>query len=92
MKRKVKGYEVEYKKSSVEHFLTSGRSSKQFARELRVPDSTLRDWVKKYGELYEKEPANEQEKLECLRKKLAEAQMENGLLKKAVAIFSKSLV
>ena len=92
MKSKMKEYEVEYKKSSVELFLASGKSSKQFARELGVPDSTLRDWVKKYGELYEKEPANDQEKLERLRKKLAEAQMENDLLKKAIAIFSKSLV
>ena len=92
MREKSKEYEIEFKKNSVEIFLGSGKKKAQFVKELGVPESTFSGWVKKYGGLFEKEPINEQEKLERLRKKLAEAQMENDLLKKTIAIFSKQPV
>ena len=55
MKRKVKNYDEEFKKSSVELFFTqlplkqlstgnSDKSQKQFARDLGVSDSTFKGW------------------------------------------------
>ena len=92
MKREVKQYDEEFKKSSVELFFKSGKKQKPFSGELGVSPETFRGWVKKYGEAYEPEPKTDQERLNCLRRKLFEKEMENDLLKKTIAIFCKNLV
>ena len=92
MIRQMKNYDEEFKKSSVELFFNSDKSQKQFSRDLGVSDSTFRGWLKKYGELYEPAPANDQERLDKYSKQLTEMQMENELLKKTIAIFSRNLV
>ena len=101
MKKKVKKYDEDFKKSSVELFLKSGKRQKEFDRELGVISETFRGWIEKYKKDYEPDPKTDQEKLESLRKKLFEKEMENDLLpvfgakpqmKKTIAIFCKSQV
>ena len=92
MKKEVKTYEDEFKKSSIELFYQSGKGQKPFARELGVNGSTFRGWLKKYGKFYEPEPATDRETLNRYRKDLAYAQMENDLLKKTIAIFTRNMV
>ena len=92
MKRKFKKYDEDFKKSSVELFFQSGKRQKPFARELGVVPETFRGWVDKYKELCEPELKTDHEKLNDLRKKLFEKEMENDLLKKTIAIFCKNLV
>ena len=82
MKKKSKRYDEDFKKSSVELFLKSGKRQKEFARELGVISETFRGWLGKYGELCEPEPVTDQERLNQYRRKLMEAEIENQLLKK----------
>ncbi len=89
MSKKVKKYDDDFKKSSVELFLKSGKRQIDFAKELGVSADTLRYWLSKYGKLYETEPATDQDKLKKYQRELFEARMENDLLKKTIAIFSK---
>ena len=90
MRKETKKYDDDFKKSSVELFLKSGKKQIDFAKELGISASTLRYWLSKFGKLYEAEPATDQEKLKKYQRELVEARMENDLLKKAIAIFSKN--
>ncbi len=91
-KKEIKKYDEDFKKSSVELYLRSGKKQRQFARELGVAYETFRGWLNKYAEADKAEPATDKESLDRYRKELMEAKMENELLKKAIAIFSKNLV
>ena len=90
MKKQIKKYDDDFKKSSVELFLKSGKRQIDFAKELGISPDTLRHWLYKFGKLYEAEPVTDQEKLKRYQRELIEARMENDLLKKAIAIFSKN--
>ena len=59
-------------------------------REYGINESTIRGWVKKYGTITTStgETTNNDEILK-LKKELQQVQIENEILKKAVAIFSK---
>lgn len=79
-------YDDDFKRSAVD--MAIRKPKKQVARELGIPESTLRDWCKKYL----KEPIF-QESLEAevkrLRQDKADLLQENEILKKSVAIFLK---
>lgn len=87
----VKQYDEDFKKSSVELFHKSSKGAKSFAKELGVPSSTLRGWLDKYSDIHP-EGISDKDQVAIYRKRLSELQMENELLKKTIAIFSKRLV
>jgi transposase len=96
LKNKLKSYDKEFKLSTVNLYLNSGRSVRQLSNELGIAQSTLSEWVKEYR-LSGKEgfpgkghvrPCDEE--LIKLRKELAIVKEERDILKKAVGIFSLS--
>ncbi len=62
MKKKIRKNDEEFKKSSVELFLKSGKKQKELARELGVISETFRGWLSKYRELCEPEPVRQLKK------------------------------
>lgn len=88
MKRTYKSYDEEYKKTIV-NLYESGKGLSELSREYGVGKSTIESWVKKYKKITTStgEITTNDEVLK-LRKELQKVQMENEILKKAVAIFS----
>lgn len=88
MKRTYKSYDEEYKKTIV-NLYESGKGLSELSREYGVGKSTIESWVKKYQKITTStgEITTNDEILK-LRKELQKVQMENEILKKAVAIFS----
>ena len=68
----------------------NGKKLSELSREYGVNESTIRPWIKKYGTITTStgETTNNDEIIK-LKKKLQEVELENEILKKAVAIFSK---
>ena len=89
MSKTYKSYEEEIKKSLVSLYKNRKKIS-DFSREYGINESTIRPWIKKYGTIITStgEVTNNDEILK-LKKKLHEVELENEILKKAVAIFSK---
>jgi len=85
----------EFKVESVQHALASDKAISQVAQDLGIHENVLRRWIKEYqqdpkqsfpglGKLKDSDEENRQ-----LRKRLADAELERDILKKALAIFSK---
>lgn len=97
MKRERKIYDPAFKKQAVQ--LSHDRSNiSELARELGIEVTMLYKWRKDYEEFGEKsfpgkgnpKQTPEQEKIHELERKLKDAELERDILKKAIAIFSKS--
>lgn len=92
-------YDEEFKHNAVELCRTSGKTTSQIAQDLGINSSMLRRWQRKqakYGErafpgIGKLMPGTElEEENRRLKKELALVQEERDILKKAVAIFSKT--
>ena len=93
-KRKHTMYDREFKIQAVK-LLEEGRSTmSQIAKDLGVNINTLSNWRKKYLTNAEKafegtpELSEEQKRIRELERRLKDQELENQILKKAVAIFS----
>lgn len=91
---KPRTYDTEFKLSSVNLYLSSGRTYEQVSQELGIPVGTLVSWVHNHkkdgadafpGKGHIK-PADAE--LHNLRKELAIVREERDILKKALGIFS----
>ena len=89
-------YSKEFKLEAIQLALSKGDNASAVARDLGVDPGMLNRWIREYkadsqyafpglGKL--KEP---EEKLRQLEKELADTTMERDILKKALAIFSKT--
>lgn len=89
MSKTYKSYDEELKKTLVSLY-ENGKKICDLSREYGINESTIRPWIKKYGTIITStgEVTNNDEILK-LKKKLHEVELENEILKKAVAIFSK---
>jgi len=92
-------YTEEFRRSVVDHLLTSGKSAAQVGREFGVSDSKVRVWKARYGPPA-KPPADplppvpqSPEELarqnQQLRQELLRVTMQRDILKKTMAIFSE---
>jgi len=93
--KKLKQYDAEYKRQTVEYILEQRKSVAQVARELDISANTLHGWVKQYKQktgqevqLDPSQPADERT-LRELQKQIRDLQEENAILKKAMHIFAK---
>ena len=85
----------EFKVESVQYALSCDKPVDQIARDLGIHSNNLRRWIAEY----KKDNQNafpgvgnvkgSQDENYILRKKLADAEMERDILKKALAIFSR---
>lgn len=89
MAKQYKTYDEEYKKTIVSLY-ESGKGISELSREYGVGKSTIDSWIKKYKTITTStgEITNNDEILK-LKKELQQVQLENEILKKAMAIFSK---
>lgn len=89
MKQEHKSYDEDFKKTIV-NLYEAGKRKSELTREYGVSYANVDNWIKKYGTIVTStgEVTNNDEIIK-LKKKLHEAQLENEILKKAVAIFSK---
>ena len=94
MSRTNRKYDEEFKHRAVKLYLESGKSYPVLSEELGVPSATLAGWVNnpRYKEIIST-PAGEIEimdELKKLRKELKDVREERDILKKVVAIFSRT--
>jgi transposase len=88
-------YDKEFKKNAVELALNSGRSIASIARDLGIKSNLIYLWKKNYSEdgnnaFPGKGNLKPEDLLEKQKeKRLRDLEMENAILKKALAIFSK---
>ena len=87
MTKQYKSYDEEFKKTLVSLY-ENGKRLSELSREYGVNESTIRPWIKKYGTIITStgETTTNDEILK-LQKKNRELEIENEILKKAVAIF-----
>lgn len=81
----MKKYDKDFKKEAVKKYL-DGQSVASIARELGVNENTIHKWKK---EIVSHRGENDEDKVR-MRKRILELEMENEILKKAAAIFSRS--
>lgn len=89
MTKEYKSYDEDYKKMIVELY-ESGKKISELSREYGICHANIRNWIKKYQKITTStgEVTNNDEILK-LKKELQQVQLENEILKKAVAIFSQ---
>jgi transposase len=89
-------YSREFKVEAAKLSSNSDKSVEEIAESLGISQSSLNRWRKEYGTDPEQAfPSNghlkgRDEEMVRLKKELKQAQMENEILKKAVAIFTRS--
>lgn len=81
----MKKYDQEFKKEAVKKYL-DGQSVASVAREMGVNENTIHKWKQ---EILQSSGENDQDKIR-MRKRILELELENEILKKATAIFSRS--
>lgn len=89
-------YDREFKLNAVKLYREGSKSLNQLALDLGIPMTTLANWMKQFKEHGSEsfpgsgslKPCDEE--LHRLRKELSDVKQERDILKKAVAIFSKT--
>jgi transposase-like protein len=86
-------YSPEFKDEAVRLVIDSGRPIAQIARELRISDGTLGNWVTKYRDAHpvSEEPLSlsERARLAELERENRQLRLDNEFLGKAAAFFAK---
>jgi len=95
MRKQRKTYTREFKESAIELCLNSDRSAKNVAEELGIDHTSLSRWIREKEEeqsgglkAFPGQGKARDEELFLLRKKVADLQETNEILKKAMAIFT----
>ena len=86
-----KKYPEEFKKQIVELY-ENGKSVINHAREYGLVEQTIYKWIHRYESVSKDEKGNDisQADINAMKKRIAELEMENEILKKATAIFAKT--
>jgi transposase-like protein len=91
--RKYKRYDEAFQRSTVEHWLLSGKSARQTAAELGVNVQTLQNWHKKFKALPAGQVAGTLEALQLenrrLQRELHRMMQQRDILKKTLGIISE---
>lgn len=87
-------YSLDFKKSSVKLAIESDQPISKTAKDLGINESTLYNWVCKFGSAERKESksASEmEEELKALRRENSRLKQERDILKKAAAYFANEI-
>ena len=90
-------YTQEFKRSVVDHLLSSGKSVRQVGEEFGVNQWTLKEWKRKYGAVaaapdapMPATPEALKQEIEQLRQELARVRLQRDILKKTMGILSEA--
>ncbi len=86
--RQNRKYDDEFKREAIRLVRNSDKTKAAIARDLGITPSTLHGWLNKSVKTKDGKIITDSE-ITALRRRLADAEMERDILKKAVAIFSK---
>ena len=84
-----KRYEEAFKRQAVEHWLRSGRSGTQIAKELGMSYPSLKEWKRRYGGEAAPQRADLEAENRALRAELARVREQRDILKKTLGILSE---
>ena len=96
MPKEQRTFTQEFKLEAVQLVQRSGKSQVQVARELGIADSTLHHWCKQFADQGQQtfvgsgHQTPQEEELRRLKRELEVTRQERDILKKALAIFSRS--
>ena len=96
MPKEQRTFTKEFKLEAVQLVRRSGKSQVQVARELGIADSTLHHWCKQFADQGQQafvgsgHQTEQEEELRRLKRELEVTRQERDILKKALAIFSRS--
>ena len=89
-------YTEEFKRSVIDHWINSGKSTAEIAQEFGVNFWNLRDWKRQYGPSVKpidapipKTAEEMSREIQQLRKELARITMQRDILKKTMGILSE---
>jgi transposase len=92
-----KQYTEEFKRSVIDHWHSSGKTTAQIAQEFGVNIWNLRDWKRQYGSVAKpvdgpmpKTAEEMSREIQQLRRELARVTMQRDILKKTMGILSES--
>jgi len=85
-----KRYEVAFKREAVEHWLRSGKSGTQIAKELGISYPSLKEWKRRYGGDAAPQRADLEAENRVLRAELARVREQRDILKKTLGILSEA--
>lgn len=94
--RTLRKYDKEFRINAVKHYQSSGNSLEAVAESLGIPPATLHGWIREYKDQGDQSFSGSGNIKPCnaeyyrLKKELEDVKMERDILKKAVAIFSKT--
>ncbi len=89
MERTYKKYDEDYKKNIVK-LIENGKSVSDIEREYGISRKNIYNWKYKYGKITTSTgETTSNDEIVKMKKKIQELEMENEILKKAVAIFTK---
>jgi transposase len=84
-----KRYEEAFKREAVEHWLRSGKSGTQIARELGISSPSLKEWKRRYGGDAALQRADLEAENRALRAELGRVREQRDLLKETLGILSE---
>ncbi len=91
-----KRYTEEFRRSVVDHWQSSGKTSAQVAQEFGINIWNLRDWKRQYGSVARpvdaplpKTAEEMRREIQQLRKELARVTMQRDILKKTMGVLSE---
>jgi transposase len=84
-----KRYEEAFKRDAVEHWLRSGKSGTQIARELGISSPSLKEWKRRYGGDAAPQRVDLEAENRALRAELGRVREQRDLLKKTLGILSE---
>lgn len=85
-----KRYEEAFKRQAVEHWLRSGKSGTQIARELGISYPSLKEWKRRYAGDAAPRRADLEAENRALRAELGRVREQRDILKKTLGILSEA--
>lgn len=85
-----KRYEEAFKREAVEHWLRSGKSGTQIAKEMGISYPGLKEWKRRYGGEAAPQRSDLEAENRALRAALARVREQRDILKKTLGILSET--
>jgi len=86
-------YSTEFKKMAVELVLISKQSTSDTAKQLNIPLKTFEKWITAYNKnnhIFDSDYISPEQQIQSLKKRIAELETANDILKKTLGFYIKN--